>query len=1467
MMFLRKSKSRCTWRQRLGRWAAVCLAASCLAAGPASAQQKPQPPAMLSWLESKLVSYLEGMSGYRIRIGKTQGTMLGSLLYRQITLSDHRGVFARIGEIRFDWSARRLLSGEIQVNTLEARNVRILRLPEKRAVQPKPGDAPPKMPSRTVELPFVKTKIDLPLSLNIKQFSLKDVTLAPGVAGVATRFSVAGRAFVEDDGSVLDVDLKLTRHAGVAPEGHIRVSLPKKPRRLTIDIALRDQPGGLVTRALGLKARGSVAIKIAGKGSLDRWRGGFSAAAGDVAKIDGKISADAVATGHRVRFTASGASSLLRGKLAVFGDRLELEYDAIYNRKLVTITRLSVKGAPGEIVLSGRLPTDGDTLDLRVRVDAPELKKLAPLTGLPFAGKGAITARVYGRTSAPALDMTGSIGELRIDRLHARQAQLKLTFKPAKGAEFPWQGALDLSLTADTARVATTANPGAAFRPLAALNLKVQGALDWPGQKVDLKNLALVVDGARLQAAGKVDRLSPLQFSGTLRFNGTLPPELLYGARLERAAVAGQVTIDMGAKTGQARLTADVARMQTGNTAIDTLLAGSVGLKVAAAWTPDQVDVTALQLRARLMRLDGSGKLSASKGARFSVTARVPDLSPVSAALGRKISGSLNMDLGVSGTGAGYDAGIKASGDGLAVDRLKLGQVQLALRAAGLSADAGAIDFTMTAKGGAWPVYIKASARRLPRNRWRIAMPRGRLAGTRLAVAGVYSQDAGVFDGRIRLAAGALGRALRPLGIPVSGALNLVARLRSRGRVQSAYVVANGRRLRFAGTGMKRVRARLAIGNLRHTSGLTGTVSAWGIVSGGARISKLDARFRATRKGTAFTLAATPLWRSRPARISARGVMRRHGGWTRINLTTMAAQHQRNRITLTAPAEIRLGPGTLAVRNLRLGLGGRGQLTLDYLQQGGRIRGKAAIQRVQARLLALAGIGNPAHGQIDGAVTFSGTTWRPIIGFDIRAAGVRRAFAPAKAALNLAARGRLTAGALTADGSLGTVSSTRKLTFRVRSSKGRGGKTDAQISGEIDLAPVSNSGLFWAHRLSGILRANLTVISGAGAPQATGEIRVTGGRFEHAVTGAVLRDLTIVARGNGRRITLQTVTANDGTGGTISATGGLTVNAATGYPFDIRIDAQRIAIARREDLDITITGKVAISKAAKGPVSLRGDITVDKGELLIPEGSAPSIPRMKVVEIGGKVRRGRRVQTRGGVAPPMRLALNVIVPRRLFIRGRGVEVELRGQLRVFGTSAAPKVRGELRTVRGQVNILSKAFAITRGIIRFNNPSLANPSLDLLATGTGGGITATITGSGTARQPKFKFESSPTRPQDEILARLIFGKDPAEMTTPEALKLAAGAATLLGSGSGGVLNKLRRAAGLDVVDVTTDGAGNPRAVAGKYVTDKVLVKVEQGLTPESSAAGVEVEIRRNLRFDAKSGTDGRQRIGLKWRYDY
>jgi translocation and assembly module TamB len=87
--------------------------------------------------------------------------------------------------------------------------------------------------------------------------------------------------------------------------------------------------------------------------------------------------------------------------------------------------------------------------------------------------------------------------------------------------------------------------------------------------------------------------------------------------------------------------------------------------------------------------------------------------------------------------------------------------------------------------------------------------------------------------------------------------------------------------------------------------------------------------------------------------------------------------------------------------------------------------------------------------------------------------------------------------------------------------------------------------------------------------------------------------------------------------------------------------------------------------------------------------------------------------------------------------------------------------------------------------------------------------------------------------------------------------------------GGVLDRIRRATGLDRLDVQSSNRGTAGQAlsGGKYLGEDVYVGLEQGATASSSKAKVEVKVFPNVTVDSTVGADAQSDIGVNWKWKY
>ena len=209
---------------------------------------------------------------------------------------------------------------------------------------------------------------------------------------------------------------------------------------------------------------------------------------------------------------------------------------------------------------------------------------------------------------------------------------------------------------------------------------------------------------------------------------------------------------------------------------------------------------------------------------------------------------------------------------------------------------------------------------------------------------------------------------------------------------------------------------------------------------------------------------------------------------------------------------------------------------------------------------------------------------------------------------------------------------------------------------------------------------------------------------------------------------------------------------------------------------------------------------------------------------------------------------NVLV----FVRGRGIDAELGGELSIAGTAADPQVSGGFDMRRGRILILTKRLDFTSGEITFGGGLI--PVLNMEATTTSAQTTITIDVTGMANDPNISFSSAPALPQDEVLARLIFGQSMSRLSPLQIAQLADAVSQLAGGGSTSLLDTLRSNLGVDDLDISTDDSGQTTVSVGRYINNRTYLQVEQG-GEEGARATINLDVGRGVKLKAGAGTEG------------
>jgi translocation and assembly module TamB len=603
-----------------------------------------------------------------------------------------------------------------------------------------------------------------------------------------------------------------------------------------------------------------------------------------------------------------------------------------------------------------------------------------------------------------------------------------------------------------------------------------------------------------------------------------------------------------------------------------------------------------------------------------------------------------------------------------------------------------------------------------------------------------------------------------------------------------------------------------------------------------------------------------------------------------VSLDSALITYRGQEVRLLAPARLEFGSG-LAVNLLKLGaqkaeLELQGQLAPD-------LNLRASVRQVSPSLVnaffpdMLSGGAIEAHAEIHGSaaapvgdVEMSATN---ILFADDAALGLPPA--------NFHLDAQLHGNTANLDAKL-DAGSASALKVSGRAPIAFDGAVDLTISGKLDAGLLNPLLEARGQHASGQLDLDATVGGSVADPQIGGTFNFSNGSLRDYGRGLALADITAQLEGRAGALQIKTFTAAAAPG-TLSMSGSVGV-LQKGIPVDLKVTATNAQPIVSKLVTANLNADLHISGTAREHLDIGGTIHLNRTQIGIPNGLPPNVAVLDVR------RRGKAAAVRAD--QPLVIALNVAVqaPQEIIVQGRGLDAEMGGDLQIGGTADTPAVSGNFDLQRGSFSLSGNKLNFTAGQVSFNGAGLKNkidPTLDFTASSTlSDGTVATIHITGYADAPQFEFTSSPSYPQDEIMARLLFGVPGAQLTAIQLAQTGYALASLSGVGGESSLNplvKIQKSLGLDRLTVgagttttTPTGTENSGASieAGRYISKRIYIEAKQSTTGTSQLQA-DVDLTKHLKLQTKLGNgtaslqgttpdnDPGSSIGLVYTFEY
>ncbi|HEY4199563.1 MAG TPA: translocation/assembly module TamB domain-containing protein [Devosiaceae bacterium] len=1387
-----------------------------------------------------------------IRISNIDGALSSDASIGEITVADSEGVWLRISKATINWNQGALLFGRLEVNSLAAEQIDVIR-------NPAPAKQDPGLPAPEAGGFSVP---QLPVAVILKQLSVPKVTFGDSVFGLGSQISVTGNITL--DGGSLDSALNIIRLDGPGGTLDAKAKFAKDTQNLDLGLTLTEPKDGIIANLLRIEGRPDVKLTVTGSGPVTNLKTDLSLDA------DGKRALTGVAT------IAQGTTGMtiatdLRGPIAdlvavpfrpFFGAETALTANALLRQEGgVTLTGLTLSG--GQLSLNADAETTKDgflrSLMLKANIDGKGNQVTLPVPGAMTQVDTAAIAIDFGADGSD--NWTSSVNVAGFETPGLKAQTLKIL---ANGVAANLDDAATRRVTFNTDGELdgiTTSSPDMQAALGDTIGFGVAGLWN-AGQPVQLAQVRLEGKALTLALKGVIDNwvydgdvavktasISPFSgvagrpLSGALSLlaKGTISP-LIGGFNLTLDGTGDNLTIgDTTADkllAGQVRLTGGVARTETGLEAHAFRIANDqVQVDADGTFATGNADFTfGLGLAdLGLLSPQASGRLTAKGTARgtgdtvaLAFNAEVPN-----GALARRVL--QKGTFGFNGTLTGGDIAGKLSGDAF-LDGFRVS----------LGAD----------------VAANADSKRLSN----LSFEAG---GTKLT--GDIAQDqAGLLTAQLDLNSSNVTTAAALLLTEATGAANASITLSPVNGEQSATMKGSVRNLVASGASIGQADIAASIADLFGVPEVEGTVSGSNISAGGVNVARLNAKANRSDDTTGFDAQASLT--NGTALDVAGALSPLDQGYKlaldRANLTQGALAAR-----LARPAALTVNGQSVSMDAVQFNVG-TGSITAtgtagDALDINLAIRAlPLSIANAVAPDLALG-------GTLNGTARIGGTAKAPQATFQLAGDGIDAAavrplgISPISFSANGSfANNAVTLAALRANGAGGlNLSGSGTVPLA-------GNGLAVTLNGS---APLSLANRFVADRggqASGTLTLNARATGSIAAPKFAGEVSTRGAQYVDPQLNLRLNDITGSATLTGDSVTINALNAALATGGTVGVSGTVSLQGPS-YPANLAIKLNSARYADGSLLVATVSGNLALTGPLTRSPLLAGNIAVEKADLSIPEriGGGATLIDVTHKDVPKAVAQtlARADIDKPGAAPTPRdrpsilqLNVNITAPNQIFLRGRGLDAELGGSVRLTGPATDIQPVGGFNLIRGRLSILGQRVTFESGSVTLVGD--LDPYVNLVARTEGDDITVFVTVAGRASEIQVTFSSTPELPQDEVLSRLIFKRSMDQLSPLQLAKLAGAAASLAGGGGGSLVDSLRDAAGLSDLDVVTDDKGNVAVQAGTYIQDNIYLGVQAGANGQSKVT-VNLDITGNLKAKGSVGADGNSDIGVFYEKDY
>jgi translocation and assembly module TamB len=430
---------------------------------------------------------------------------------------------------------------------------------------------------------------------------------------------------------------------------------------------------------------------------------------------------------------------------------------------------------------------------------------------------------------------------------------------------------------------------------------------------------------------------------------------------------------------------------------------------------------------------------------------------------------------------------------------------------------------------------------------------------------------------------------------------------------------------------------------------------------------------------------------------------------------------------------------------------------------------------------------------------------------------------------------------------------------------------DAPLEGVLEMR-VANLGAWgvWVPpgwRLGGSLQVSGELGGRFGAPELRGRLRGSALSARNTLQGVGLSDGELEASLDGAVARVQRFEFKGGDG-QLRLTGEATLGEQPSAR--LQLQAERFRVIGRIDRRLVASGRAEM-QLNREALKLDGNFKVDEGLIDFSRGDAPSLDGDVNVQRPAAAASAPGTERAVRQTPaPLRnaqIALAIDLGEKLQVRGRGLDANLRGDLKLATPGGRLAVNGNVRTASGTYLAYAQKMSIERGELAFSGVA-ENPRLDIIAVRPNLDVRVGVAVTGTLANPRVRLFSEPEMTEMDKLSYLVLGRASDGLGRADTALLQRAAVALLAGEEQTPTDQLLGQLGISDFSLRqSEGETRETIVSlGRQLSQRWYVGYERSVNATTGTWQLIYRVAQRFTLRAQSGMENSLDLIWSWRWN-